>query len=351
MTNELGIYSSLTEVWARYPQGGKEGDTLIISDEQYKWDKYTNNWIKDGPCEITPARDEINLYNDYVFNHDVKVLGKFFANAIRQPNCGLFGTLEELKEAFPNPIPGYWACIGNSVPAPIYRYSVSKEWIATGEVGGVQSDNDKLEALERNVQLLSEHEKEQDASLLNKVEGFVLAAIEGVSNLEKAPILGTTINANFRIVYSNYNKRVLAISNGNFYTGWNEKILGDNTVIHGSVWFSTLNLQNKIVFYHEIGDGFGMPSVKNTGLSFLQIIQRMYPHLYYVNENGQLEEFITSILVNNLLETNNELNNEIYTLNERITNLENKLGAQPDIQEELKILKDQILSINNLLTI
>ncbi|MDO4163877.1 MAG: hypothetical protein Q4D56_05750 [Bacteroides sp.] len=49
---------------------------------------------------------------------------------------GLFASLEALQTAYPSPVVGDWAIVGDTVPGDIYRCSTAGTWEATGETGG-----------------------------------------------------------------------------------------------------------------------------------------------------------------------------------------------------------------------
>lgn len=49
---------------------------------------------------------------------------------------GLFSTDADLKKAYPNPKPGDWAIVGNSIPGPIWECKTQGIWVATGKTGG-----------------------------------------------------------------------------------------------------------------------------------------------------------------------------------------------------------------------
>ena len=67
--------------------------------------------------------------------HNLKVDGWLEAKNIKGPNKGLFKTAEQLRIAYPNPHDGWWALVGDTLPAPIYRGD-GGEWVATGKEGG-----------------------------------------------------------------------------------------------------------------------------------------------------------------------------------------------------------------------
>ncbi len=67
-------------------------------------------------------------------------------------NKGVFRNVEELRESYPHPQPGWWAIVGNSIPGPLYIVE-NGEWVDSGETGGsieidlsgIQSSIDKME--------------------------------------------------------------------------------------------------------------------------------------------------------------------------------------------------------------
>lgn len=76
-----------------------------------------------------------NIHGDVSLGHGLKVEGWLDAPNVKGPNKGLFISEESLTEAYPEPRPGWWALVGDTLPAPVYRVE-GGEWIATGEVSG-----------------------------------------------------------------------------------------------------------------------------------------------------------------------------------------------------------------------
>lgn len=70
-----------------------------------------------------------------VFKKNLKVEGWLEASNLRGPCKGLFNTETYLKELYPNPKEGYWAMVGDTVPALVY---IAKKddgkivWVNTG---------------------------------------------------------------------------------------------------------------------------------------------------------------------------------------------------------------------------
>lgn len=82
--------------------------------------------------------------------HNLTVDGWIEAKNIKGPDKGLFKTVDKLRAAHPIPHDGWWALVGDSLPAPIY-VGDGGEWVATGEQGGSPSidDTDTNERIEQ----------------------------------------------------------------------------------------------------------------------------------------------------------------------------------------------------------
>lgn len=68
-------------------------------------------------------------------DHDLKVGGWLDAPNIKGPAKGLFADEAALKAAYPLPEKGWWALVGDSVPAAVYTVK-DGEWTATGKTAG-----------------------------------------------------------------------------------------------------------------------------------------------------------------------------------------------------------------------
>lgn len=69
------------------------------------------------------------------FEHNLEVKGWLKARNIVGPCKGLFASETKLNSCYPKPENGWWALVGNTLPAEIYR-AEGKKWIDTGEQGG-----------------------------------------------------------------------------------------------------------------------------------------------------------------------------------------------------------------------
>lgn len=69
------------------------------------------------------------------FNRDVYISGWLNARNIRGAGKGLYETADKLNSAYPNPENGWFALVGDTLPADIYR-AWGGEWKATGQKGG-----------------------------------------------------------------------------------------------------------------------------------------------------------------------------------------------------------------------
>lgn len=65
----------------------------------------------------------------------LKVKGWLDAPNIKGPNKGIFSTESELREAYPQPRNGWWALVGNTLPAPLFIVK-NNDWVPTGQTAG-----------------------------------------------------------------------------------------------------------------------------------------------------------------------------------------------------------------------
>ena len=153
--NDLGSFSSIDAVWAKYPEGGKEGDYCTVGGNKYRWNKYDCIWENAEVVTQSTARKVETFDGDVHVHNDLVVGGVLRAKNVKQPNCGLFDTVAALKAAYPTPEVGMWATVGNTVPAAVYRCDVAGTWRATGETGGIDSlDWNRIGNIESNVSTL-----------------------------------------------------------------------------------------------------------------------------------------------------------------------------------------------------
>lgn len=69
------------------------------------------------------------------FEHNLEVKGWLKARNIVGPCKGLFASETKLNSYYPKPENGWWALVGNTLPAEIYR-AEGKKWVDTGVEGG-----------------------------------------------------------------------------------------------------------------------------------------------------------------------------------------------------------------------
>lgn len=82
--NYIGAFDNLDQVWEMYPNGGKDGDYILVNGERLKWNKYTSNWGEDESGETTPARSVATVYGDlHVFN-DLVIGDELYARILEE---------------------------------------------------------------------------------------------------------------------------------------------------------------------------------------------------------------------------------------------------------------------------
>lgn len=84
--------------------------------------------------DVTVGRN-VRVRGNSVFGHNVRVDGWLDAPNIRGAFKGLYADEATLCEAYPKPQPGWYALVGDTLPAAVYRVDGDK-WVATGEQGG-----------------------------------------------------------------------------------------------------------------------------------------------------------------------------------------------------------------------
>lgn len=87
---------------------------------------------------------------------NLRVEGWLEAKNIKGPNKGVFTSVAKLKEAYPIPHAGWWALVGDTLPAALYIVD-GGEWVATGKNAGnptidCQQYNDAVAGLSDDVE-------------------------------------------------------------------------------------------------------------------------------------------------------------------------------------------------------
>lgn len=94
--NYIGAFDTLAQAWEAFPEGGKEGDYILVNNERLKWNKYTNNWGATDPDASTPARPVASVYGDLHVHNDVVVGEDLIAEIFKS-----YATKTELSKITP----------------------------------------------------------------------------------------------------------------------------------------------------------------------------------------------------------------------------------------------------------
>lgn len=81
--------------------------------------------------------------------HDVFVGGRLEARAFRGCDRGFFLSEEALAKAYPIAEPGWWALVGDTLPAAMYA-AVDGKWVPTGKTAGTVIVEVPVEGTERD---------------------------------------------------------------------------------------------------------------------------------------------------------------------------------------------------------
>lgn len=99
------------------------------------------------------AGGDATVRGDMNVGHNLKVDGWLEARNVKGPGKGLFADETALKEAYPHPQRGWYALVGDSLPADVWRVDTKGRWTPTGEKGGQPSL--QLAGLEQDYKTLS----------------------------------------------------------------------------------------------------------------------------------------------------------------------------------------------------
>ena len=120
------------------------------------------------------------------FNRDVYISGWLNARNIRGAGKGLYETVDKLNSAYPNPENGWFALVGNTLPADIYR-AWGGEWVATGQKGGEPVlELAKLTELSESLENEISARVAADEALKKAVDAEVTARANGDKDLSDA---------------------------------------------------------------------------------------------------------------------------------------------------------------------
>lgn len=120
------------------------------------------------------------------FNRDVYISGWLNARNIRGAGKGLYETVDKLNSAYPNPENGWFALVGDTLPADIYR-AWGGEWKATGQKGGEPVlELAKLTELSESLENEISARVAADEALKKAVDAEVTARANGDKELSDA---------------------------------------------------------------------------------------------------------------------------------------------------------------------
>lgn len=120
------------------------------------------------------------------FDRDVYISGWLNARNIRGAGKGLYETVDKLNSAYPNPENGWFALVGDTLPANIYR-AWGGEWKATGQKGGEPVlELAKLTELSESLENEVSARVAADEALKNAIDAEVTARANGDKELSDA---------------------------------------------------------------------------------------------------------------------------------------------------------------------
>lgn len=136
-----------------------------------------------------------NVNGDALINHNLVVKGWVDAPNIKGPLKGMYASEETLNAAYPRPMPGWFALVGNTLPADVYRVERGK-WIPTGEKGGefnlwldqLEGLNDEIKATQNSLEKETSDRTAADTALGKRIDN------EATTRAEADSALGARLN-------------------------------------------------------------------------------------------------------------------------------------------------------------
>ncbi|MBR2747616.1 MAG: hypothetical protein IKD95_04615 [Bacteroidales bacterium] len=128
----LGTYANIAALWEAHPEGGREGDYATVSGTRYRWNKYDRIWENGATVTQTTGTRNHVVEGDQEVTGDVTVLGTLRAKHVKQPHMGMYASEEALLAALPTPEKGWYALVGNTLPAELYVCNTDGTWTDTG---------------------------------------------------------------------------------------------------------------------------------------------------------------------------------------------------------------------------
>ena len=140
------------------------------------------------------AGGNVSVQGNTTVKKNLKVEGWLDAKNIKGPNKGIFLTVVKLREAYPLPHDGWWALVGNTLPAALY-IADGGAWVSTGETAGnptidSQQYNEAVAALDAELKEVAADVTENKQSIsqirtqINTIGGTVNTLTSDVSGLK-----------------------------------------------------------------------------------------------------------------------------------------------------------------------
>lgn len=132
---------------------------------------------------------DANIQGSATIGHNLKVKGWLEADNIKDTCKGMFETVEKLRLAYPLPKDGWWALVGDSLPAKIYL-SEAGEWNASGGTSGLPTlDSQQLEEILGNFPAMQEDISNNKKAIDQTKEN--LSALQQQHTLDKSALDAT----------------------------------------------------------------------------------------------------------------------------------------------------------------
>lgn len=176
------------------------------------------------------AGGSANIRGDVTVKRNLKVEGWIDAKNIKGPSKGLYCSIERLRSIHPVPHDGWWALVGETLPAKLYTAD-GGEWIPTGkDCGQITAEVDDLSARLIDVENLADN----NLNTLNEINNNL---INTTADLGATKGRVTTLETQIRSADEDFR---------DFADGVGVRLNAFNTVLNGATEGDANAIVNKV---------------------------------------------------------------------------------------------------------
>lgn len=130
------------------------------------------------------------------FDHDVQIKGWLEVSNLKDVCKGLYATEDALKAAYPRPTNGWFAYVGDTLPADVYR-AENGAWVKTGQKGG--ETNIYLDEIENDLESLRD-DLNENVGQIQASSSYVTCTTGAGTAAKTVPLSDFALSTGIRLV-------------------------------------------------------------------------------------------------------------------------------------------------------